>query len=92
MQGKETLADRSSEGGFCYILTERLPGHNVTALELLEPENARHEGVVAIAGLHRALKDMEAPVEEKDLLSTLKNWAVPMAKEAIGLLEHLQEL
>ena len=69
----------------------RLPGHNVTALELLEPENARHEGV-AIAGLHRALKDTEAPVEEKDLLSTLKNWAVPMAKEAIGLLEHLQEL
>lgn len=72
------------EGEYCYTLTERLPGCSVTALELLEPENARREGM-AIAGLHRALKDIEASVEEADLLSTLKNWAVPTAKDALGL-------
>lgn len=72
------------EGECRYTLTERLPGYNVTALELLEPENARREGM-AIAGLHRALKDIEAPAEDDDLLTTLKNWAVPAAKDALGL-------
>ena len=42
----------------------RLPGHNVTALELLEPENARHEGV-AIAGLHRASGASSGAVKNK---------------------------
>lgn len=72
------------EGAYCYTLTERLPGRAVTALELLEPENARREGE-AIAGLHRALRDIDASVEEDDLLSTLKSWAVPAAKDALGL-------
>ena len=80
LAGEEYL----QEGEYRYTLTERLPGHNVTALELLEPENARREGM-AIAGLHRALKDIEAPVEAEDLLATLKNWAVPAAKDALGL-------
>ena len=80
LAGEEYL----QEGEYRYTLTERLPGHNVTALELLEPENARREGM-AIAGLHRALKDIEAPVEDDDLLSTLKNWAVPASKDALGL-------
>ena len=72
------------EGEYRYTLTERLPGRNVTALELLEPENARMEGM-AIAGLHRAMRDIEAPVEDEDLLATLKNWAVPASKDALGL-------
>ena len=80
LAGEEYL----QEGEYRYTLTERLPGRNVTALELLEPENARREGM-AIAGLHRALKDIEAPVEDDDLLSTLKNWAVPASKDALGL-------
>ena len=80
LAGEEYL----TEGGFRYTLTERLPGCSVTALELLEPGNARREGE-AIAGLHRALKGIEAPVEEDDLLSTLKSWAVPAAKDALGL-------
>ena len=72
------------EEGFCYTLTERLPGRPVTAAELLEPEIARREGA-AIAGLHRALRDIDAPVEDDDLLSALKNWAVPAAREPLGL-------
>lgn len=80
LAGEEYLHD----GEYQYTLTERLPGRNVTALELLEPENARREGM-AIAGLHRALKGIEAPVEDDDLLSTLKNWAVPASKDALGL-------
>ena len=70
--------------GFRYTLTERLPGRTVTARELLDRENARKEGR-AIAGLHRALEGIEAPVEDDDLLSTLKNWAVPAARDALGL-------
>ena len=83
-----TLAgeEYQQEGEYRYTLTERLPGHSVTALELLEPENARREGI-AIAGLHRALREITAPVEEDDLLTTLKNWAVPAAKDALGLTE-----
>lgn len=80
LAGEEYLV----EGEYRYTLTERLPGHHVTAQELLEPENARREGM-AIRGLHRALKDIEASVEDDDLLSTLKNWAVPAAKDALGL-------
>lgn len=72
------------EGAYCYTLTEGLPGRPVTAQELLEPENARREGE-AIAGLHRALREIDAEVEEDDLLSTLKGWAVPAAKDALGL-------
>ena len=80
LAGEEFL----EEEGIRYTLTERLPGHTVTALELLEPSNARAEGR-AVAGLHRALAELTAPVEEDDLLSTLKNWAVPAAKDALGL-------
>ena len=72
------------EGSFCYTLTEKLPGRSVTAPELLEPENARQEGV-AIAGLHRALAKLEVPVEDEDLLGDLKTWAVQAAKEPLGL-------
>lgn len=80
LSGEEYL----TEGEYRYTLTERLPGRTVTAAELLDRENARREGR-AIAGLHRAMKDLQAPVEEDDLLSTLKNWAVPAAKEVLGL-------
>ena len=82
LAGEEYLVD----GEYRYTLTERLPGRSVTAQELLERENARAEGA-AIAGLHRALRDITAPVEEDDLLATLKNWAVPAAKDALGLTE-----
>ena len=82
LAGEEYLDD----GEYRYTLTERLPGRSVTAQELLERENARAEGA-AIAGLHRALREIAAPVEEDDLLSTLKNWAVPAAKDALGLTE-----
>ena len=80
LAGEEYLV----EGEYRYTLTERMPGHSVTAQELLEPENARREGM-AIRGLHRAMRELEAPVEEDDLLAALKNWAVPGAKDALGL-------
>lgn len=80
LAGEEYL----EEEGFRYTLTERLTGRPVTAAELLEGANARREGE-AIARLHRALADIKAPVEEDDLLSTLKNWAVPAAKDALEL-------
>ena len=80
LAGEEYLV----ESEYRYTLTERLPGHHVTARELLEPDNARREGM-AIRGLHRALKEIHADVEEDDLLSNLKNWAVPAAKDALGL-------
>ena len=82
LAGEEYLVD----GEYRYTLTERLPGRSVTAQELLERENARAEGA-AIARLHRALREITAPVEEEDLLATLKNWAVPGAKDALGLTE-----
>ena len=81
-----TLAggDWYGEDGYCYTLTERLNGRTATARELLEPETARQEGA-AIASLHRVLAGIEAPVEDKDLLTDLKSWALKGAKEALGL-------
>lgn len=73
-----------TEGEYRYTLTERLPGRSVTAPELLEQENARGEGI-AIAGLHRVLAELDDVMEEEDLLHTLKDWAVPAAREALGL-------
>ena len=58
----------------------------MNAGELLERENARKEGR-AVAMLHRALAGLQAPVEEEDLLAALKSWAVPAAKEVLGLTE-----
>ena len=81
-----TLAggDWYAEEGYCYTLTERLPGRTVTASELLDPEAARQEGA-AIASLHRVLAGIEATAEEADLLKDLKGWALKGAKEALGL-------
>ena len=62
-------ADWHQEEGYCYTLTERLPGRTVTARELLDPELAR----------------IEAPVENANLLADLKGWAMTGAKEALGL-------
>lgn len=81
-----TLAggDWYAEEGYCYTLTERLPGRTVTARELLDPEAARQEGA-AIATLHRVLAGVEATAEKADLLKDLKGWALKGAKEALGL-------
>ena len=81
-----TLAggDWYAEEGYCYTLTERLPGRTVTASELLDPEAARQEGA-AIATLHRVLAGVEATAEKADLLKDLKGWALKGAKEALGL-------
>ena len=76
--------DWYAEEGYCYTLTERLPGRTVTARELLDPEAARQEGA-AIAALHRVLAGIEATAEEADLLKDLKGWALKGAKEALGL-------
>ena len=76
--------DWHREEGYCYTLTERLPGRTVTARELLDPVLARQEGR-AIAALHRALACMDASVEDGNLLADLKGWAMPGAKEALGL-------
>lgn len=76
--------DWYAEEGYCYTLTERLPGRTVTARELLDPEAARQEGA-AIAALHRVLGGIEATAEEADLLKDLKGWALKGAKEALGL-------
>lgn len=92
LDGREILAD----GECWYILTRRLPGRTLTARELLEPETAKRTGA-AIGALHRALDAVEAPVEDAELLSTLRTWAIPAAKGALDLTEgwcrgYLEEL
>lgn len=81
-----TLAgtDWHEEEGWFYTLTERLPGRTLGAEELLDEDTARREGA-AIRELHRALAQIEAPVEEENLLDTLKNWAVPAARKHLDL-------
>lgn len=79
-----TGSDWYEEDGYCYTLTEGLNGRTISAQELLDPGTARQVGT-AIAALHRGLAEIEAPVENKDLLADLKSWALKGAREALGL-------
>ena len=66
-----------------FYLTKRLPGIQMVSHSFGEGDG-RFVGEI-IGQLHLALARIEDPVGEADLLSTVKDWALPKAKVALNL-------
>ena len=71
------------DGGVYFYLTRRLPGSQMVSRRF-EDGNGRFVGEI-IGQLHLALERIEDCVSEADLLSTVKDWALPKAKTALNL-------
>lgn len=83
--GRETV----QVGDLHFCLTKRLPGQQVEALKLYEGDaagKARFLGKI-LGQLHLALAQVEACVEEENMLETVTAWALPKAAQVLGLEE-----
>ena len=80
--GQEYIQD----GELYFYLTRRLPGKQLVSQRLGDGD-ARFVGEI-IGQLHLALRKIEDCVSEANLLSTVRDWALPKAKAAMDLPEH----
>lgn len=71
------------EGELYFYLTKRLPGTQMASHSFGDGDG-RFVGEI-IGQLHLALSKIEDGVSEADLLSTVKDWALPKAKAALNL-------
>ena len=79
--GQEYVQD----GELYFYLTRRLPGKQLVS-HRFDDGDARFVGEI-IGQLHLALRKIEDCVSEADLLSTVRDWALPKAKAAMNLPE-----
>ena len=77
--------DYVREGELYFYLTRRLPGKQLVSHRFGDGDG-RFVGEI-IGQLHLALARVEDCVSEADLLSTVRDWAMPRAKEVLGLSE-----
>ena len=71
------------EGEMYFYLTKRLPGTQMASHSFGDGDG-RFVGEI-IGQLHLALSKIEDGVSEADLLSTVRDWALPKAKAALNL-------
>lgn len=79
--------DYIQDGELYFYLTRRLPGTQIKAESLYTADpaaNGRFVGEI-IGQLHLAIQDAEACVEDGDLFSTVKSWAMPRVQTLLGL-------
>jgi Ser/Thr protein kinase RdoA (MazF antagonist)/AraC-like DNA-binding protein len=77
--GKEYIRD----GELYFYLTRRLPGSPLVS-HRFRAGDGRFVGEI-LGQLHLALQKIEDCVDDADLLSTVRDWALPKAKEHLGL-------
>ena len=75
--------DYVCHGELYFCLTRRLPGKPMLS-HSFGAGDGRFVGEI-IGQLHLALSKIEDCVSEADLLATVKDWALPAAREALGL-------
>lgn len=81
--GQEYIQD----GELYFYLTKRLKGQQVVSGSFYDGDaasNARFVGEI-LGQLHLALSKVENCVSEADLWGTVRDWALPNAKQALGL-------
>ena len=78
-EGEEYVQD----GTLYYYVTKRLAGEQMQARRFREGDG-RFVGEI-LGQLHLALAKLEDQVNESDLLSTVRDWALPTAKAALHL-------
>ena len=77
--GKEYVQD----GELYFYVTRRLPGKQLASHSFHEGQG-RFVGEI-IGQLHLALRQLDDCVTEADLPATLRDWALPKSKDALGL-------
>ena len=77
--------------GLYFYLTQRLPGKQMKAERLCESGNARLLGEL-IGQLHLALAQVDAAVQEADLLETVRTWALPEGRKVLELPQRTWEV
>ena len=77
--GEEYVQD----GELWFYLVRRLPGEPMVSHQFADGDG-RFVGEI-IGQLHLALKKIDDCVSEADLLATVRDWALPKAKEALNL-------
>ena len=77
--GEEYVRD----GEIYFYLTRRLPGNQMVSHKFGEGDG-RFVGEI-IGQLHLALRQIDDCVSEADLLATVRDWALPGAKDALNL-------
>ena len=83
--GQEYIRD----GELYFYVTKRLAGKQMVSGSFFDGDavsNARFMGEI-IGQLHLALSKIKTCVSEADLLGTVRDWALPKAKQALGLTE-----
>ena len=83
--GREYIQD----GELYFYVTQRMKGQQMVSGSFCDGDavsNARFVGEI-IGQLHLALAKIQDCVSEADLLSTVRDWALPKAKDALGLSE-----
>lgn len=76
-------AEYIQDGEMYFYLTRRLPGNQMASHQFGEGDG-RFVGEI-IGQLHLALQNIEDCVSEADLLGTVRDWALPKAKQALNL-------
>lgn len=76
-------AEYIQDGEMYFYLTLRLPGTQMVSNRFAEGDG-RFVGEI-IGQLHLALQKIDDCVSEADLLGTVRDWALPKAKEALNL-------
>ncbi len=76
-------AEYISDGEVSFYLSRRLPGEQMVSRRFADGDG-RFAGEI-IGQLHLALSRIEDCVSEANLLATVKDWALPKAKEALNL-------
>ena len=76
-------AEYIQDGEVYFHLTKRLPGQQMVS-HRFDNGDGRFVGEI-IGQLHLALEKIDDCVDEADLLATLRDWALPNAKEALML-------
>lgn len=71
------------DGEVYYYLTRRLPGKPLAACRF-DSGDGRFVGEI-LGQLHLVLENMDGCVSEADLLATVRDWALPGARKALGL-------
>ena len=84
--GKEYIQD----GELFFYVTRRIKGKQMASGSLYAGDavgNARFVGEI-VGQLHLALRQIDDFVSEADLLATVRDWALPNAKQALGLADN----
>lgn len=76
-------AEYVQDGEVSFYLTRRLPGHQMVSHRFGDGDG-RFVGEI-IGQLHLALENIDDCVSDADLLATVRDWALPRAKEAMAL-------